>query len=226
MYKVETHLHTKEGSACSSMTGAEQARARKADGYDTIIVTDHFFRGNSRPNRDQSWEGYVNDFCSGYENAKAEGDKIGLNVLFGWEEAFHGAEFLVYGLDKEWLLRHPEMISWTPPQQWEAVKRDGGMIIQPHPFRQRDYLIGISLYPDYVDGCEVINSSQPKIMNDRANWYADQFGLRKTAGSDIHHAYSINGGMLFEQPIVTIQDYIDAIMNQKPYQLLDVHSEK
>ena len=51
-FLIETHLHTLEGSACGRATGAGQARARKAEGYDAIIVTDHFFRGNSRPSRD------------------------------------------------------------------------------------------------------------------------------------------------------------------------------
>lgn len=43
MFGYETHLHTAEGSACASASGAEQARRYKALGYDGIIVTDHFF---------------------------------------------------------------------------------------------------------------------------------------------------------------------------------------
>ena len=42
-YRYETHMHTMEGSACSSSTGAEMARAHKAAGYTGIFVTDHFF---------------------------------------------------------------------------------------------------------------------------------------------------------------------------------------
>ena len=38
----ETHLHTSEASACSIITGAEQARTYKEAGYSGIIVTDHF----------------------------------------------------------------------------------------------------------------------------------------------------------------------------------------
>ena len=121
MYKIETHSHTKEGSACGYSDGYECARARKEEGYDVVIVTDHFFRGNTRPKRDLPWEQYVEEFCSGYEHEKEEGDRIGLTVLFGWEENFHGAEFLIYGLDKAWLLKHPDMITWTPRQQYEAA---------------------------------------------------------------------------------------------------------
>lgn len=225
MYKIETHSHTKEGSACGYSDGAACARARKEEGYDTVIITDHFFHGNTRPKRDLPWEQYVEEFCSGYEHAKEEGDRIGLNVLFGWEENFHGAEFLIYGLDKAWLLAHPDMLNWTPVQQYEIVHADGGFCVQAHPFRQRDYLDSIRLYPDYCDAVETINSSNPKIQNDRAEWYAGQFHLKKTAGSDVHGIFPIGGGMLTEKKIVTIQDYIDLVKNQEPYQLIDRHLE-
>ena len=82
MFRYETHLHTAEGSGCASASGAEQARRYKALGYDGIIVTDHFFNGNCAVTNFDSWEDRVNKFCKGYENAKEEGDRIGLKVFF------------------------------------------------------------------------------------------------------------------------------------------------
>ena len=39
-----------------------------------------------------------------------------------------------------------------------------------------------------MDGIEVYNSGNgEEIWNRRAEWYADEFGFRKTAGSDNHH---------------------------------------
>lgn len=223
MYKIETHMHTSEGSACGYSDGYESARARKAEGYDTVIVTDHFFRGNTRPKRDLPWEEYVNSFCSGYEHCKEEGDRIGLNVLFGWEENFFGAEFLIYGLDKEWLLAHPDMIQWSPRIQYEKVHADGGYIVQAHPFRQRPYLEGIGLYPNFIDAVEGINSSNPRVQNERGIWFAKQFDFPLTAGSDVHGVKAIGGGMLCEKKIISIQDYIDLIRNREPYELIDKH---
>ena len=46
-YRYETHLHTCQGSACASATGAEMARAHLAAGYTGIFITDHFFNGNT-----------------------------------------------------------------------------------------------------------------------------------------------------------------------------------
>ena len=108
-YLYETHLHTSEGSACASNTGAEMVRAYKKAGYTGLIVTDHFFYGNTAIDRKLPWEEWVTAFCKGYENAKEEGDRIGLQVFFGWESGYEGTEFLIYGLDKEWLLQHPEI---------------------------------------------------------------------------------------------------------------------
>ena len=71
MYKYETHLHTKECSLCATASGAYQAEAYKDAGYTGIIITDHFFRGNTNVRRDLPWEERIDLFCKGYENAKA-----------------------------------------------------------------------------------------------------------------------------------------------------------
>ena len=46
-YRYETHLHTSQASACGSSKGSEHARFYKEMGYQGIIVTDHFFGGNT-----------------------------------------------------------------------------------------------------------------------------------------------------------------------------------
>ena len=71
MYKYETHLHTKEGSACSTAPAVEMALAHKKLGYDGIFVTNHFFNGNTSVPRELPWNERVELFCVGYEQAKA-----------------------------------------------------------------------------------------------------------------------------------------------------------
>ena len=112
-YKYETHLHTREGSACARATAAEQVRSYYEAGYAGIIVTDHFFNGNTAVPRNLPWEERVNLFCLGYENAKAEGDRLGMDVFFGWESGYYGTDFLIYGLDKDWLLKHDDILEWS-----------------------------------------------------------------------------------------------------------------
>lgn len=60
--------------------------------------------------------------------------------------------------------------------------------MQAHPFRMsRDYMEHICLFPDCVDGVEVLNTSPSTLpLNTLASVYADHFGFFHTAGSDIH----------------------------------------
>ena len=84
MYRYETHLHTCQSSRCGRSTGAEHARYYKELGYTGIIVTDHFFGGNTAASRKGPWERRVREFCAGYHDAREEGERIGLDVFFAW----------------------------------------------------------------------------------------------------------------------------------------------
>ncbi|MBQ2823658.1 MAG: histidinol-phosphatase [Oscillospiraceae bacterium] len=213
LYRYEPHMHTFEASGCGRSTGAEMAEMHKAKGYDGIIVTDHFFNGNSAVPYDLPWEEKIDLFCKGYENAKARGDEIGLKVFFGWEFTYAGADFLTYGLDKTWLKKHPEIMDMKIYDYCDFVAECGGFIVHAHPFRQYNYIKKITLIPDNVGAVEIINSSHfDEKMNDRAKWYAESFNLPVTAGSDSHDAKNLlGGGISVEKPLETIFDYIEAV---------------
>ena len=217
LYRYETHMHTSEASACAVSTGAQMADAHKAAGYTGIIVTDHFFNGNSAVPRDLPWEERIDLFCKGYENAKARGDEIGLQVFFGWEFTYEGSDFLTYGLDKAWLKAHPEIMDMKIYDYADLAAESGGFVVHAHPFRQYFDIKKITLIPDNVGAVEVINSShQLEIMNERAKWYAESFDLPQTAGSDSHNADALaGGGIAVEKPFETVFDYIDAVKNRK-----------
>lgn len=215
-YKYETHMHTKEGSACASSTGAEMARAHKQAGYTGIFVTDHFFNGNSAVPRELPWKERVERFCLGYEHAREEGEKIGLQVFFGFEYAYHGAEFLVYNLDKAWLLAHEDIDLGSPRRNLAQMHADGAIIIQAHPFRERDYIDHIQLFPRDIDGVEAINAAhlgeEGKRMNARAFAYAEMFDLPVTAGSDSHSADRLfGGGVELPEKLSCPADYLRAL---------------
>ena len=97
MYRYETHMNTGEASACADSSGAEMAEKYKSEGYAGIIVTDHFFNGNSAVPRGLPWEERIELYCRGYENAKRRGAEIGLDVFFGFEYGNGGSYYLVYG---------------------------------------------------------------------------------------------------------------------------------
>ena len=228
-YLYETHMHTSEGSACASNTGAEMARAYAQAGYTGIIITDHFVYGNTAVDRSLPWSEWVEKFCLGYEHAKEEGEKHGLQVFFGWEAGYGGPEFLVYGLDKQWLLTHPEIRDATVEEQLQLVHAGGGIISQAHPYREAWYIKEIRTYPDFVDAVEGVNASHSSLkkeerhpeFNERALAYAKEHNLPLTAGSDQHSTLMLRGGMVFPGKLADIHDFGRAVLNREAVQLLD-----
>ena len=218
-YLYETHLHTSEVSKCASSGGADYITGYKEMGYSGIIVTDHFFNGNCAISRKLPWEEWVNRFCRGDENAKKEGDRQGLDVFFGWEETFDNCDdYLVYGLDKKWLLEHPEVRTWTRGEQYRVVRENGGCVVQAHPFRQHYYINRIILSTGCVDAVEVANGGHNDISYDTlAGRYAKKICKPVIAGTDIHDSLSIYDGNLFgvysHKKLNGIEDYVKMILN-------------
>lgn len=219
-YLYETHLHTRQGSKCGKASGKEHADYYKTLGFTGIIVTDHFFGGNTAIDRSLPWKDKVELFCLGYEDALEEGRKIGLDVFFGWEQGFWGDEYLVYGLDKTWLLNHPEYDRCSRQTQLRLVHEGGGCVVQAHPFRCRKS-ITVKLGLGYCDGVEAYNGGNRDNENLCARSYAREFGLPLTAGSDNHssadwmypdHIF----GVSLQNKLTGIGDYVDLILNHGP----------
>lgn len=228
-YLYETHLHTCESSRCARNTGEEMAQACKAAGYAGMIVTEHNWYGNHCIDGDYSWEEWIERFCKGYEHAKAWGDKNDFNVFFGYEANYQGTEFLIYGVDKEWLKNHPAIKDASIEKQFQMIHEAGGMIVQAHPFRKEDYIPAVRLFPEYVDAVETVNathSSHLSISHNNHEWdiqaiaYAKEHRLPMTAGSDIHSTFLFHGGVAFKRRLTDIHDYCKAIL-QEDYLLTD-----
>lgn len=225
-YLYETHLHTSQSSACARSTGAEMAKACKEAGYTGIIVTDHNWGGNTAVRRKKPWREWVCEFVKGYEDAKCAGDQIGLDVFFGYEAGYRGTEFLIYGVDKEFMLDHPELREASVEEQYRLVKQAGGMVIHAHPFREEYYIPKIRLYPEYVDGVEGINATHSNhksmshnraVFDERAIAYAKEKQLPITAGSDIHSTSLLGGGMAFRRRLSDAGDFIKAVTSGEDY---------
>ena len=215
MYLYETHMHTCQASKCGRSTGKEHVRFYKDAGYTGIIMTDHFFGGNTAVNRELPWEERINLFWSGFEDAKAEGDRIGLDVFFGLEQNYAGDEYLIYGLSKEYMLAHPEMAHWNRRQQLEEVHRAGGCVIQAHPFRIRGYMERIRVGTAFCDGIEAANCGNDPLDDARAWRMGRTMNLVMTAGSDNHHAPADQlFGVELEKRLTSIEDYVRIILDK------------
>ena len=228
-YLYETHLHTNMVSACAWNTPEERVRAAKQRGYAGIFVTEHNWRGNSCVDRALPWDEWIDGLAASYYAAKAEGDKIGLPVFFAYEAGFfgkphHGAEFLIYGLDADWLKAHPELRDMDAPEHLALARSAGGMIVHAHPFREASYIEQVFLLPQAVDAVEAVNAAHSNshsgghnraVYDERAIAYAKEHGLPMTAGSDIHCADLFGGGVAFCTPLRDVADYCSRILNDE-----------
>jgi hypothetical protein len=171
--------------------------------------------------RSLPWKEWVNRFCKGYEETREEGEKQGLDVFFGWEETFDSCDdYLVYGLDKDWLLDHPEVRTWTRGEQYRAVKEAGGCVVQAHPFRQRYYISKVVLSTGCVDAVEVANGGNDDSSYDTlALRYAKKMNKPMVAGTDIQDSSIIYHGdifgVCFNRKLDSIKDYVKAICNNE-----------
>ena len=209
-YRLETHVHTIVSSACGRSTPGEMVRFYKESGFQGICITDHFYLGNTCVPKELPWAVWVENYCRAYRNAKQEGDRIGLDVYFGWETSYEGEDFLIYGLDEEWLKNHPEVIHWNQQEQYEHVHADGGFVVQAHPFRERHYMSEVKLHPYHCDAWEVFNACNFPHEDRLAYEEAVKFHLPMTAGSDIHAVAKTRTGWLYgldlEEPIRDIRE--------------------
>ncbi len=212
-YILETHCHTSQVSACGQMTGAELAGFYKSAGYDGIIVTDHFFNGNCTVDPSLDWAAKCELYCEGYRDAKRAGGEIGLDVFFGIEYSYFGTDLLTYGLDERWLKDHPQIMDIGIKEYMRLVHESGGLIVHAHPFREASYIDTIRLYPYDVDAVEVFNAgNRDPEFDRRAEWFADSYGLVKTAGSDRHEGFSkARCAVVLDERIASVGDYIRII---------------
>ncbi len=217
MFLYEMHCHTAEASRCASMSGTEVAEAYAAKGYRGIAVTDHFYGGNTAVDRNLPWSEWVAGFLRGYQNARAAGERLGLQVFLGWEFNAQGTELLTYGLGEEWLAAHPELVGLGLERYCTLVRRDGGILVHAHPFRMRNRNKMIRLLPSLTHGVETVNKCNDPKENYLADQYACNFGLMMLGGTDLHHAGHLDslGGIAMPYEANGILDIFDAAREEK-----------
>ena len=228
MFKYEMHSHTKIASRCGRFSAEEIVDFFVKQDYTGLCITDHFFNGNCTVDKNLPWKQKVEKYCSAYEKVKEIGDKKGLDVFFGFEytcnneaprDSLSGTDFLIYGLDKNWLLSKDESILSMPVNDFmKMVKEEGGFVVQAHPFRlERSYMDHISLFPLFTDAIEIYNSNPNTLgrANNLAIAYAKEYSFYETCGSDIHGPDREKLCVLYtRKKAETVFDLIEQIKNK------------
>ncbi|MBE7002282.1 MAG: histidinol phosphatase [Ruminococcaceae bacterium] len=213
MYQYETHLHTFPVSRCASADVEESLKFYKKLGYDGVFITNHFLDGNINIEKEKSYEEKVEFYFSDYEKGLEIGKKLDIQVFCGVELSYGGTDFLVYGLDKEWFLSHPEIMDMRKREELAFMMAEGALVIQAHPYREASYIDHIRLFPRSVHGVEVMNANRTESENKMAQIYAEQYNLIPFAGSDNHVAARQEklAGICCRQRICSTDDFISKI---------------
>ena len=214
-YLYETHLHTYPVSKCAKASVKESLEFYKSLGYAGVFITNHFIDGYINCDINAPYNERIEFYCSDYEKAVQLGKDIGISVFFGIESSYKGTDFLIYGLDKAWLLKHPEVEGMKKSQMLKFMAEEGAFIVQAHPFREASYIDHVRLFPRHVHGVEIYNANRTKFENSMAELYAKHYGLIPFAGSDNHYAsgQTTLGGMQSETPICNVNDFINKVKN-------------
>ena len=188
VYKYEMHVHTRP---CSG--GGGDIRGHIDDliskGFSGMVVTNHFYAGDNRLDRELPWEEFVDAYRQDYLRGLEYAREVDFDLLFGLEEGVrNGQEILLYGITPELIAAHPELKKAPAEKYAEVVHSAGGLVYQAHPFRAREYVkIPFPLEClDMLDGIEVYNAGNESAWNESAQKFADEKGLACVAGSDAH----------------------------------------
>ena len=225
MYLYDLHQHTNACSACGREDPVSIVRAYARDGWAGFVLTEHFIPGCTRVRRHQPWGDIVAAYERAFDTAYAEGQRLGVDVIFGIEENIgDGKEVLLYGITPEWLYDHPalqdghagnlELIS-------QLAHEAGALVVQAHPYRVRDYIprpwedVDLTL----LDGVEVYNACNTEMENLRALQLAERHDLLMTVGSDAHVAdFPARAGIAVEHRI-TDSAALAAVLHSGNYEL-------
>ncbi len=214
-FRYEMHQHTWPCSHCGHAEPAALVRKMKDDGFAGCILTDHFFRGNSGIDRTLPWKEFCKPYEENYLIAKEAGKELDFDVLFGIEEHIgNGKEVLIYGLTPEFIYDNPAVASAPLPELSELVRNAGGIIIQAHPFRNRDYIPDPDekIDPDLVDGFEIYNACNRPEDNEKAAEYTKKLDKILIAGSDSHsEAFEKRAGIECERRIKSEKELADIL---------------
>lgn len=214
-FKYQLHCHTSPCSHCADMSPKEFAESLARSGYSGACITNHFFNGNSGIDRNLPW----NDFVKAYEDDRLEcqryAKQLGIDILFGIEEGVGGGlEILCYGLTPDMLYAHPELRERNAELWYKTLSPLGVLIIQAHPFREKDYISTPGVLPlNLIDGIEVYNGGH----NPRFNLTAAEFAkthpnLILTSGADAHIASkTVLGGIAADERITTPEKLVEVL---------------
>ena len=213
-YKYEIHCHTKNVSKCGQIDVRELIKIYKQQGYNGIVLTDHFSPMTFGLKEHFSRKKAVDKYLTSYRIAKEYEDES-FSVLLGVELRFYATinDYLIYGVTEEDLYNAPHLLLCYLKRAYKYFHKRGCIVIQAHPFRKFMHPVN----PEYLDGAEVHNGKDGEEERNKANAWADTFPHKaiKTGGSDFHRESQMKNlcGIITKEPVKTNDDLVRILKN-------------
>lgn len=204
---IDMHAHSAGISICCKASPLDVITAAKEQGIDGVILTNHY---TDSYRKNETVEEFARRFVDEYEYTRALGAEHGVRVFFGIEVtmALHdNVHMLVYGVDTDFVLKHPRMDGYTQEALYRAAHESGGVLVQAHPIRKgRNVLLDLA----YLDGVEV--NSHPKYDSthyEELSALAIEHGKLLTSGGDYHKdTHRVRCGVFFPDTVESTADCI------------------
>lgn len=208
--KIEMHAHSSPVSPCSRVAPADLVATYEELGYDALVLTNHYSE-YSWPDlggtQAEKVEAYLDDYRAALAAART------IKVFLGAEVAIRGpysrAEFLLYGIDEDFLRRSPCLIELSQQALYERVHEAGAVMVQAHPFRTE--FVMVPQDPRFMDGVEINCHPHHLRREEDVLYFADWNGLLVTAGSDFHGDARPSAGILTDRPASTVSELADIL---------------
>ena len=219
-YRYETHCHCAQCSLCAQSSAQMMVRAYHAAGYAGLVLTDHFIFGHTAVPRDLPWDQRMHRYYQAYLDAKAVGDELDFDVIFGIEHAYgDGKEVLIYGVELDFLLVNPDIPHISLDELVNRVHEASGIVIQAHPYRSRWYVnMAVEPRADIVDGIEVFNAGDNPGDDPKALALAKTGDYIITCGGDTHSADDDRigaAGVILPHRVRSSKEFADALKRRE-----------
>ena len=127
LYKYELHCHTGCVSRCGRVEPEEIVKLYIENGYDGIVVTDHYspmtFTPNWRPQKQ------VDFYLSGYRRMKRAAEKLNpdFTVLLGMELRHYGTanDYLIYGVNEDFIYAAGNLMKPWEKKVYDMCHKNG-----------------------------------------------------------------------------------------------------
>ena len=215
-FKTDLHAHTSEVSPCGHVTAPEVAERFIAEGYTSLVITNHYcdyvidtLKG--------SWQEKMDYYMYPYHLMREHaGDR--LNVILGCELRFEGNinDYLIYGITEDFLRENPDLHKMSLRSFAPLARENGFLVVQAHPFRNEIQIVP----PALLDGMETFNGTPSYDgRNSIADAWAKRYNLIRTSGSDFHNPDQHGTGGILTSAAIRTGEELVAVLKSGNYTL-------